>query len=280
MKKIILTYLTFFLLIRPVFASSIKDIKVNNLLRVMMTEDICNFMIKDEKILKGFFYVLAEEYAKHLEVKLEVKKILWDELFYHKGKIPENLGIDNKIKYNPDHFADNKTDIIAGNITRLKWRENLFKVIPIEQNIQIIISLFSKKISDINGIKNQRVGIIKNTTYETTAKKKLGKIDFIPDYSCFDDKDLFVKLANNEIDYAIVDSISYISYIKTFKNIEICFRISDKTEDIGWAFDNNNTELNEDFSKFIKYYKQTGKYAQLWEKHFGLKYYQYKQIFR
>ena len=77
-----------------------------------------------ENDLEGLNFKLAEEFARYLNVELEVVEIEWQEVFEINGRVPSDVTSNPEVSYTPDLF--NRVDLICSTFSILEWRKKLF----------------------------------------------------------------------------------------------------------------------------------------------------------
>lgn len=281
MKKIFIITISLILFIIPMLqANSLHKILEFCTLKVGMREKLSNYIIRKDGRIEGFNYELAMEFANYLNTTLKVIKVnAFNEMFFLKGEIPENLGKDLSIKYTPDIFSNNEVDILTETLTLLKWRENLFRFIPIQQNRQLVYSLQSKKVDNMNDMANKKLLIRKNTSFNNTADNLiLTKVkNIIPVYTEKDDETCIKKILKKEADYCIIDANSFLLYKRKYSNLSICFAIGEM-ELLCWAVDKKNKTLQLLLKRWMEKFKTTLKFQKIWKKYYFLNYNDYVKL--
>ena len=102
MKKILSILLLLTLVTQAVWSRSLDEIRRSGVMRVAFTESgkqTVNFN-------------LAKEFAKFLNVELEIVTVSWNEIFSQNGIIPPDYQTNDSISYTPD--ALKRADFICG----------------------------------------------------------------------------------------------------------------------------------------------------------------------
>lgn len=232
-----------------------------------------------ESSFKSINYLIAQEFAKFLNVKLIPVITTWDENFSLNGKIPEDLIQNPNLQYTPD--ALKKADFICGTIYIYEWRKKLFEYAGILQVSDILVVRNDSKnqIRSILDLKDKKIALMGNSSYfinMTNLNKKLGNsIKIITTESEEQAQELFLKgLVDG---FVSVSSLAFEFINKNNKIAKLAFPIG-KPVDVGWTVEKNNKGLAEEINNFFETIIGNGTLNKLFQKIYGIDYITYVNI--
>jgi len=283
MKKIFFILSGFIIFFTANFlnARNLQEILAAKKLRVGMSDDYNNYLKNDSgEIIAGFNYDLIKKFADYLEVELEIVFIDNFSKYFSKD-IGGNI-VDKNDIYIPYIFENNEIDIAVDFITKNEWRDRLLDFVKIIDNRQNFIYKFKKKIiKKIEELDGKRFILWENTSYQDTFEKyllpRLKDIEY--KYENANEEHFIKKINDNEADYSIVDTITFIYFKKKYPNIENCLAVSD-IEELCWALSKENASLKNELEKFLKNLRKSNKFDTIFKKYYIMSEQGYNQILK
>ncbi|HPP86502.1 MAG TPA: transporter substrate-binding domain-containing protein [bacterium] len=283
MKKIFFILSGFIIFFTANFlnARNLQEILAAKKLRVGMSDDYNNYLKNDSgEIIAGFNYDLIKKFADYLEVELEIVFIDNFSKYFSKD-IGGNI-VDKNDIYIPYIFENNEIDIAVDFITKNEWRDRLLDFVKIIDNRQILYTNSKKKIiKKIEELDGKRFILWENTSYQDTFEKyllpRLKDIEY--KYENANEEHFIKKINDNEADYSIVDTITFIYFKKKYPNIENCLAVSD-IEELCWALSKENASLKNELEKFLKNLRKSNKFDTIFKKYYIMSEQGYNQILK
>lgn len=250
-----------------IFSQSLQQIKKSGKIRVAFTESG----------LRSVNFKFALEFAKFLNVEMEVVEVKWEETFSNDGVIPNNYQTTPKINYIPD--ALRKADFICGTIYQYEWRKKFFDYAGIlELSDLLIVSSEIKSLKSYEDLKGLTIAFLENSSYETHIEainnRIGGGINFVKTKS---EKQSIDLLKSGKVDGYITIAYNALETIKESKDFKIAFPVA-PIKKAGWAVRKGNTELEEEINNFFETIKGNGKLNQLFTAHYNIDYNTYYEI--
>ncbi len=249
------------------FGRDIKTIKKSGKIYAAFTESA----------RKSLNYKLALEFAKFLNVKLEVVNTTWNDNFSRKGKIPDNYQTNPNVSYTPD--ALRRADFICGTIYVLEWRKKFFDYAGIlDLSDLLIVPKSNKSLKSYEELKGLTIGFLSNSSYETHIKSINNLVDGKIKFKTTSSEEQSQKLLKQgRIDGFITVSYLALEFVKHNPDYKIAFPVS-PVKKIGWAVENDNEGLREEIENFYATLKGSGKLDRIFIEHFGMSYSKYLEI--
>ena len=270
MRKI---YIFVFIVLLPYIGHSqtLNDIKRRGVLRVALTKSGANTVNK----------LIAEEFAKFLDVKYEEVPISWEEVFSKDGVTPEDYQTNKNVSYTPD--ALKKADIICGTIYIRPWRKKFFNYSGIVQvsDLLIVRKRNGKDITSYEDLKGKKIAFLKNSSYETNIElinkdpKVNGEIKYVKTSS---EDEALELLKNKKVDGLITVSYLALHYIKeNSRDFKLAFPVA-TPQNVGWAIRKGSKELKNEIENFFETAKGVGRLDELFRKKYQTDYSTYIEI--
>ncbi len=283
---IIITLLT----INISFSRNLDDIKRSGVIYVAFTESSYNSINR----------LIAEEFARYLNVKMIPVKTTWQQNFSYKGNIPSDLETNPNISYTPD--ALQKADFICGTIYVYPWRKKLFDYAGIMYVSDLLvvrkskdwdflfktilpesIKLLQQKSLDIKSyqdLKGLRIALLGNSSYqkdiEQINRQIGGGIKVVLTKSEEESQRL---LEEGKVDGFIAVSYLALKYLKTHPEAKLAFPVG-KPFKVGWAVQKGNKELKKEIDNFFEAIKGSGRLDQIFLNYYNIDYSTYLDIIR
>lgn len=243
-------------------------------------------------------YQFAHEFAKFLNVDLEVVPIQWNEIFSNNGVIPEDYITNDSVRYTPD--ALKKADFICGTTYINAWREKFFDFAGVMNVSDLLIvrkqgfekSFFyrcavperfrsvSNKINvkSYKDLKGLRIAFMENSSYEVNIEKINkaigGGIIFVKTASEEESQSL---ARQGKVDGFITVSYVGLQFVNKNSQFKLAFPIA-KPENVGWAVEKGNKNLSIEIDNFFSTIKGSGILDNLFSAEFGVNYESYNDI--
>ncbi len=200
---------------------------------------------------QGFEYDLLDEYAKYLGVKLKIK-------------------IAHTIAEALELSKDVNVDITSASLTKTALRKKNYYFGPsyFEVQEQVVCyrgmlnkSRFPRDVEDLKGLS---ILVGEQTSYqETIHSLENDGFDINATYSKnLSTEEILEKVSKHEVDCTIADSNIYALNLRYYPEIAMAFAISGR-EQLAWILKDGAADLKEDMYKWLNFYNQQGKIAQL-----------------
>jgi ligand-binding sensor domain-containing protein/serine phosphatase RsbU (regulator of sigma subunit)/ABC-type amino acid transport substrate-binding protein len=248
-------------------SQSLQKIKEDGKIRVAFTESG----------LHSVNYKFALEFAKFLNVEIEIVPVKWDETFSNNGVVPNNYQTVPQINYVPD--ALRKADFICGTIYQYEWRKKFFDYAGnLDLSDLLIIPADAKNLKSYDDLKGLTIAFLEKTSYETHIEainnRIGGGINFVKTKS---EKESIDLLKNGVVDGYITIAYNALETIKQSKDFKIAFPVA-PIKKAGWAVRKGNTELKNEINNFFETIKGNGKLNELFTNYYGIDYDTYYEI--
>ena len=202
----------------------------------------------------GFEYELSRAFAAHL------------------GVTPKFIVMDDFSKILPSIYA-RKADIAAAGLTPTNLRK---QIVDFSQSYQDIHQLIiyrggEKKPRKLLDLNDQVLDVVQGSSHEELLIELKLEHDFLNwrAHSDIDINTLFEKLDKGEIDYLVCDSNDYEFNKRFYPNLRKGFQLSE-TQTLSWGLPKTkDSSLIDAVNDFLQQYKENGRLAQLYEKHYG-----------
>ncbi len=230
--------------------NTVERIKQTGTLRLITTRSVNTFYLYQDAPT-GFEYDLAREFARYLNVDLDVVTPGWNHLFVY--------------------LDQGKGDFIAAGLAITK--ENLGKAVfsipymNIQQRIVHHSLIFGPK--NIDDLAGRTIHVRRNTSYHSRLKEiKAAGIDV--NYILHDNiptEDLIAMVNDREIKFTIADSNIALLNQRYFPDIAIGIPVQ-KKESLAWAVQKNDVEMLKEINRFFLYAKEKGILKQIIEQYY------------
>lgn len=229
---------------------TLEQIKNSGTLRLITTKAINTYYLYEGNPT-GFEYDLAAEFARYLNVELDIVTPGWSNLF--------------------TYLDQGKGDFIAAGLAITKERlEHAAFSIPYMSIQQRVVhhnrDFGPKNISDLTF---RTVHVRRGTSYHSRlAELKASGIDF--NYILHDNiptEELIAMVKNRKIKFTIADSNIALLNQRYFPDIHIGIPIQEK-ESLAWAVRKNDLEMLKEINRFFLYANETGILARIINKYY------------
>ncbi|MBN1251809.1 MAG: transporter substrate-binding domain-containing protein [Bacteroidales bacterium] len=193
---------------------------------------------------KQFNTYLAEEFAKYIGVKLELKYTPYFSKYFDN----ENGEFLKDSSYTPEWF--NYFDVAAEIMVPLDWRLKKVNIIPFIPYAQVVISRINTNISSINDLKK-----LKGVTSKGSAQEDILINNNLNNYYYAEGNNFLKDISSGKADYAIGSDAVF--SINNYENLEAKFVIGQVGKD-GWAIKKNQPKLRRKILEFLDYAKKEG----------------------
>ena len=287
-KRTLAILILLFAVVQALPARSIDDIKRSGVVYVAFTESSYNSINR----------LIAEEFAKYLNVKMVPVITTWQQNFSLKGKIPPDLETNPKISYTPD--ALQKADFICGTIYVFPWRKKLFDYAGIMYVSDLLVvrrftdwSFFFKRflpeplrllkkrnvdIKSYQDLKGLRIALLSNSSYqkdiERINREIGGGIQVVLTKSEEESQRL---LEEGKVDGFVAVSYLALKYLKTHPEAKLAFPVG-KPFKVGWAVAKGNDGLRREIDNFFETIRGIGRLDQIFLSYYNIDYKTYLDI--
>lgn len=219
MKLLSLLLVSFSLLIACGEAQPhLEEIRERGELRVLTRYAPTSYYVKGES-LAGFEYELAQQFAKHLNVKLKII-------------VPDNLGDMLQL------IEQGKADIAAAGLTVTPSRKDIIRFGPVYQEVtqQLVYRQGTKKPRDITALKEGQLEVVANSSHVEqlqSHQQEIPALDWLEN-SELDSSGLLELVQLEMIDYTIADSNEIAANQTLFPELRVAFDISEP-QPLAWA---------------------------------------------
>lgn len=307
MIKTIFLFLLFF---SSLYSRTLDDIKSSKVLKVAMRQNSMTYSVQNNKIIPNFDYALALEFAKYLNVKVELLRVdsfkdfwLKDGEFIFKMTPPATPDVFNK--------ADMTLDVISVN----KKREQYLTMVPYVQNKTIIFTHKEKSINKIEDLIGKKVLLFDGMQSEILLRKTLEKknIPIKIFHTTFNKKEnrfklpIESKIDKNSVNFMLIDRTTKMPFLSVYLavyqgdadissadsfslfqklqkysylkgDIFPAFSIDEEMGYLSATMPKRNEALAQEFSKFLKKIKTDGTFDSLMLKYLSIDLKFYNQI--
>ncbi len=228
-----------------------EQIQKTGILRLITNKSINTYYYYDGKP-SGFEYDLANEFAKFLNVELDIVTPGWNNMF--------------------SYLEQGKGDFIASGLAITKSRlEQVNFSIPymtIQQHIIHHKLVFGPKNTD--DLTFRTIHVRRGTSYHSRLEEiKKSGVEF--DYILYDNiptEDLIKMINDRKIKFTIADNhIAYLNQ-RYYPDIRIGIPLQEK-ESLAWAVNKNDTQMLEQINKFFLFANETGLLKQISGKYYS-----------
>ena len=269
-------------------ARDLDEIKRSGVVRVAFTHSG----------LQTVNYAFAKEFAKYLNVELEIVPISWNEIFSKDGIIPNDYITNDSVYYTPD--ALKKADFICGTTYIYPWREKFFDFAGIIDVSDLLIvrkrryqrSAVSKivlpetfqnseeklSVKNYEDLKGLNIALLENSSYQENIKKindLLGGSINILTTESEEQAQLLAK--TGKVDAFITISMVGLQFLNDNPQFKLAFPIA-KPDNVGWSVEKGNTSLKNEIDNFFSMMKGRGVIDKLFTEKFGVNYDSYNEI--
>ena len=235
----------------------LKHIKLRGKLRVSTDYNSTNYFIYKGRAM-GFQYELLKALAEELDVKLE-------------------LNVENDLQAAFSSLESGDIDLIGMNLTITKDRQERFNfTIPHSQSKQVLIQRRASKNDSVPIIRNklelggQLIHVQQASAYVESLgnlSKEIGCSIYIKKCVNIEAEELIEQVSRGEIDYTIADQNVAKVNKSYYPNIDAATEIS-FPQDMAWALRKGSNELTEAINVWLKDFKKTARYNQIYRKYF------------
>lgn len=254
----------------------LKKIKKRGSLRIAIVKEPGVYQENQDGKKSGFHYELAKYCANQVGVKATFIEVQFKDYFSKRGIVSERAKKDPSYSYTPDLFE--RVDFYASTITILPWRKKLMELIP---NIPTTVNLVTRQgeeIHKLEELKNKRIAVLKNTSYEEIIKKieKELKTKFSYIYTKTGPEGSRL-VSEKKADVTLQDSNLVLLHMKKFKNINISMSVS-PVQFLGWGVRKKNKELASILKKLLTKAQRSGKMNEFFIKEYNISLNEYLKI--
>lgn len=201
----------------------------------------------------GYQYELVNEYAKHLNIEVE-------------------LIASNDIEKNVEMLQSGRVDLIATNLIADTINEHRYAFAePYGRSHLVLVQRNSdQKITELPMLAGDTISVLDKSFYESTLRNINDTTDMslcIDEIEYYDVEQIIQLVAESEIKYTI--SLENIARANKwfYPNIDISFAISDEY-DLSWAMRHESIQLKADIDLWLKEFKKTPRFKQIYRKYF------------
>jgi serine phosphatase RsbU (regulator of sigma subunit)/ligand-binding sensor domain-containing protein/ABC-type amino acid transport substrate-binding protein len=205
---------------------------------------------------KQFNHLLAESFAKYLDLKVEFvyTKDFSDFWENEKGEIVKDSS------YTPEWF--NHFDVACDLIDPLDWRLRKVDIIDFMPNAKVVIGRKETKINSINDLRNLKGVTSKGSSYEHALLQ-----NNVTNYYYRSGNDFFPDVISGKADYTI--SNMEVFKLDEFPELEAKFIIGEITT-MGWAIKKNQPLLRQKILEFFEYARKSGIFDEYFKQQAGM----------
>jgi len=231
----------------------LQEIRDSGVLRVL-TRNSPTTYFEDRMGPAGFEYELAERFAKHLGVQLQIETQ------------PSIDGIY-------ENLQRGRADMAAAGLAMTPRRSKEVKFGPGYLDVEPLVIMRSDGVSAsaLNELNGARLHVL---TGSHAAEYLQANRDNLPGLRWEESKDLetidlLEQLDNREIDATIIDSNEFAANSAFYRDARVAFKLGSSTQ-LAWAFANDprNQRLLEEAEVFFDAIKKSGELAQLIERYY------------
>ncbi len=254
MKLLSLLLVSFSLLIACGEAQPhLEEIHERGELRVLTRYAPTSYYVKGES-LAGFEYELAQQFAKHLNVKLKII-------------VPDNLGDMLQL------IEQGKADIAAAGLTVTPSRKDIIRFGPVYQEVtqQLVYRQGTKKPRNLTDLKEGQLEVVANSSHVEqlqSHQQEIPALDWLEN-SELDSSSLLELVQLEMIDYTIADSNEIAANQTLFPELRVAFDISEP-QPLAWAMPlAEDGSLYDEMVTFFEKMDASGDLDRLTAKYYG-----------
>lgn len=210
---------------------------------------------QDRDQISGFEYELAQAFARHLGVELEVE-------------IADSLDdLITRVETGKVQLAAAGLTITPERLNRVTFGDSYLKVTQ-----QLIYRSDKPAPADLQDLLNSRLVVTEHSSHSQYLRELQQKL--LPQLSWIERNDaevveLVQMVANGEIDYTIVDSNEFQAIDTFFPRVRVAFDLSEQQQ-LAWAFQKyGDPSLQQEAKRFFQTMREKGQLAQLQERYYG-----------
>ncbi len=261
-------------------ARSLDEILKSRTLRIATRNRVGVSVKRDDGKHGGFHYCLAEEFARTLDLKIEVRwqPFAFQHYFQHDGKFPPEILTNPELTYRPDVFKD--SDIAVDGFSALPWRRKIADFAPMVLAKQVVIFNKSKmaKASRPEDLEGKTV-MVKPSTVQHELVKQLKKsiniqVKLIEQGKSDVDGDDLKPLKDGQADFMVYPALYSMTDVKADANLGFGFPLGE-AESSDWMVEKGNHSLLNELAAFISKAEKSGVYDRCFVQEYGVKYNQY-----
>lgn len=261
-------------------ARPLDEILKSKTLRIATRNRVGVSIKRDDGKHTGFHYCLAEEFAKSLELKVEVhwQPFAFQHYFYRDGKFPADVITNQDVAYRPDVFKE--ADVAVDGFSPLPWRRKLADFAPMVLAKQVVIFNKAKiakatKPEDLEG----KTAMVKPSTVQHELLKQMKKsvnfnIKLIEQGKADVEGDDLKPLRDGTADFMLYPALYSMTDVKADANLGFGFPVGE-AESSDWMVEKGNHTLLNELSAFISKAEKSGAYDRCFVQEYGVKYNQY-----
>ncbi len=235
----------------------LKHIKLRGKIRVSTDYNSTNYFIYKGRAM-GFQYELLKALAEYLDVKLE-------------------LNVENDLQSAFSSLEMGDIDLMGMNLAITQERQERFNfTIPHSQSKQVLIQRKSSSKDTVPIIRNQLelgeklIHVQHASAYVErliNLSNEIGRSIYIEKLDRIEVEELIANVSKGEIDYTIADQNVANVNKSYYPNIDADTEIS-FPQDMAWALRKGSDELTEEINIWLKDFKKTARYNQIYRKYF------------
>ncbi len=307
MKKVLITIMVGIISTTSLMARDWSSIKKSGVLKVSLRES--SAITYTEKDGDGFAYDMAKDFAKFHNLKMEFIVVpTFATLWRKDGEI---LLKNSKIA-TPDIYK--KVDIVADILTITPRREELIKMTPYLDNVELLFGRHSLSIKSYKDLIGKRVLTWENMSFYKILKSQMDEKNIPYKITNIDEDKNKIVLKNPKIDKSVVNIFLLKINSKISSKTAYHYTIGDKPyTDIGindgvsviaslfansyyrenlkplipaqknktklsWGSQKENKILNQKIKEFIEYDKKSGNFSKRFNKYLGMTLAEYYEL--
>ena len=259
---------------------SLDDIVKSKTLKIATRNRVGVSIKKEDGKHGGFHYCMVDEFARSLDLKIEVhwQPFAFQHYFQHDGKFPHDVLTNPQVAYRPDVFK--VADIAVDGFSSLPWRRKLADFAPMVLAKQVVIFNKSRlakatKPEDLEG----KTVMVKPSTVQHELVKQLKKsvniqIKLIEQGKSDVDGDDLKPLKDGEADFMVYPALYSMTDVKANANLGFGFPLGE-AESSDWMVEKGNHTLLHELNAFISKAEKSGVYDRCFIQEYGVKYNQY-----
>ena len=210
----------------------------------------CYYIYRDRPM--GFEYELAETFADHLGVGLEIITADWNDMFRL--------------------LATGRGDLIAASLTITPAREERADFSDSYMSVQqhVIVHKHNYKVRSVDDLSGRTVHVRKGTSYEVRLKEladsgidiEIVLRDNVPT------EELIRQVAEKEIEITVADSNIALLNRRYYPAVRMAFPIEEK-QSLGWAVREGDDKLLAEVDAFFDTIEANGQFGKIYQKYYA-----------
>jgi membrane-bound lytic murein transglycosylase F len=242
---------SWFFMETPYDGDTLQQIEQEGRIRVITSNNAnCYYIYRDKPM--GFEYELAQAFADHLGVELEVVTPDWEDMF--------------------ELLEKGKGDFIAASLTITPAREKRVAFSDAYLSVQqhVIIHKTNRDIRSVDDLNGKRVHVREGTSYQTRLGELVDSgIDIeVIAHDNVPTEELIRQVAEEDIEITVADSNIALLNRRYYPAVRLAFPIEEE-QSLGWAVRKGDQKLLAEIDRFFDAIDTSGFFGKVYQKYYA-----------